>query len=63
MSSEPVRRRRCTPVVVGPPRTVPITPDDYELAVHTIAAMIARWWEANGRQFPADGDDPVEPKA
>jgi hypothetical protein len=46
------KRRRCTPVVVRPPRTVPITPEDYELAVHAIATMIAQWWDANGRTMP-----------
>ena len=45
------QRRRCTPVVVRPPTTVPITPEDYELAVHTIARMIAQWWDANGRKM------------
>jgi hypothetical protein len=51
--SEPKkRRRRCTPVVVRPPKTAPITPEDYELAVYAIAAMIARWWDANGHQMP-----------
>jgi hypothetical protein len=52
ISSEPVRRRRCTPVVVRPPNTVPITPEDYKLAVDTIARMIAQWWDAHGRQLP-----------
>lgn len=42
------KQRRCTPVVVRPPRLVPITPEDHELAVHAIATMIARWWDANG---------------
>jgi hypothetical protein len=46
------KRRRCTPVVVGPPRTVSITPEDYERAVHAIAAVIAQWWDANGRRMP-----------
>jgi hypothetical protein len=32
--------------------TVPITPEDYELAVFTIARMIARWWDASGRKMP-----------
>jgi hypothetical protein len=50
--SEPGRRRRCTAVVVGPPCTVPITPEDDKLAVDTIARMIAQWWDANGRQIP-----------
>ena len=50
--AEPNKRRRCTPVVVGPPRTVPITLEDYEKAVHAIAAMIAQWWDANGRIVP-----------
>ena len=32
MAEAKKQRRRCTPVVVRPPTTVPITPEDYELA-------------------------------
>jgi hypothetical protein len=31
---------------------MPITPEDYKLAVDTIARMIAQWWDAHGRQLP-----------
>ena len=55
------QRRRCTPVVVRPPTTAPITPEDYELAVHTIARMIAQWWDANGRKMP--DTEPQEPES
>jgi hypothetical protein len=44
------RRKRVTPVRVGPPRTAPITPEEYAQAVTAIATMISLWWEANGRE-------------
>ena len=50
--AEPRKRHRCAPVVVGPPRMVPIRPEDYELAVHTIAKMVAQWLDADGRTMP-----------
>lgn len=62
--ADPKKRRRCTPVVVNPPRTVPITPEDYELAVHAIARMIAQWWDANGRTTPdTEQQRPEHPSA
>jgi hypothetical protein len=42
---------------------VPISEEDYELAVHAIATMIARWWDANGRKMPdTDSQDPDHPR-
>lgn len=48
----PTQRKRVTPVKVGPPKTVPISDDDYRLAVHTLAGMIADWWASNSRIEP-----------
>ena len=55
-----VRRRRVTPVRVGPPKTAPISPEDYQLAVSAIATMIARWWETTGRHLPDPDKVPAE---
>jgi hypothetical protein len=44
------RSKRVTPVRVGPPRTAPITPEEYAQAVTAIATMISLWWDANGRE-------------
>ena len=55
---EAKKRRRCRSVVVRPSTIVPITPEDYELAVHTIARMIALWWDANGRKMPDTEQQP-----
>lgn len=38
---------------VGPPRTVPMTPDEYARAVRALAILIAAWWTDN----PPDEDD------
>lgn len=38
---------------VGPPKTVPMTPDEYARAVHAWAVLIAAWWTDN----PPDEDD------
>jgi hypothetical protein len=55
-----IRRRRVTPVRVGPPKTVPITPEEYELVVSAIATMIAQWWETTGRHLPGEGEAPAD---
>ena len=53
-----IRRRRVTPVRVGPPETAPITPEEYQQAVSAIATMIARWWETTGRHLPESDEAP-----
>jgi len=55
-----VRRRRVTPVRVGPPTTAPITAEEYEQAVSAIATMIDRWWETTGRHLPDPDEVPAE---
>jgi len=55
-----VRRRRVTPVRVGPPTTAPITAEESEQAVSAIATMIARWWETTGRHLPDPDEAPAE---
>jgi hypothetical protein len=47
-----IRRRRVTPVRVGPPKSVPITAEEYQQAVSAIAPMIARWWETTAGTCP-----------
>ncbi|MEV6969257.1 hypothetical protein AB0M47_29520 [Hamadaea sp. NPDC051192] len=32
---------------VGPPKTVPMTPDEYARTVHAWAVLIAAWWTDN----------------
>jgi hypothetical protein len=39
-----VVKRRSTPIVLRPAVAVPITDEDYQLAVNTLAAMMASWW-------------------
>jgi len=39
---------------VGPPKTVPMTPDEHARAVHAWAVLIAAWWTDNP---PAEDDD------
>lgn len=36
-------KRHSTPIVVRPAKTVPISDEDYQLAVHALAVMIESW--------------------
>ena len=43
-ADEPLPRKRSRPVRVLAPDVVPMSTDDYEQAVTSLAAMIAAWW-------------------
>lgn len=47
MAGDKKCHRRSTPVIVRPPKTATLSEEDYELAVHAIARMVTRWWDAN----------------
>jgi hypothetical protein len=43
---------------VGPPKTTPMTPEQYQRAVHAWAVLIAAWWtEHPPGQHDEDSDD------
>lgn len=43
----PARAARPDPGIDSPPQTVPMTPQQYQQAVHAWAVLIASWWNDN----------------
>jgi hypothetical protein len=39
-------RRGTTPVRLRPPKTVPISKEDYEQAITALSTMILDWWQS-----------------
>ncbi len=57
-------RRRTKPIRVLPPKTAPISKEDYDQAVHALASMIAEWWRAQNNADKSDSAaDPTRGRA
>src|SRR4051812_30396431 len=57
-------KRRLPPVVVGTPRTAPLTDEDRQRAVTALTAMIHEWWsDGRGRSADAGPDRGYGPTA
>jgi hypothetical protein len=45
------------PWVLGPPETVPISPEQYQQAVAAWTVLIASWWTRNPPEYQQTGTD------
>jgi hypothetical protein len=52
-------RRRYMPIKLADPKVVPISKEDYDLAVSALASMIVEWWRAQSPTTPPTAAGPV----